>query len=242
MGGQPHPPPAPYRPDLPAGRLRGADRPGRGAGGRLHRAALGVGPGPGPGDRPRRVGARQRRQLPATGRPPPRDGWTRPACVARQPADRAAGRPAGHGRPGGHRAPRWAWCSAGSRPGCSASTTCCSPRRPSRTRTSCTSSGPTWWPSSAARLRAPRVPAVAGPPRGDPPLPVHRHPLDARLLRLPGGGGHRLAGAGPVPLRRGPAPDDRRDPGRPQPAPRQRGPRAWWPRPSSSRGSTASRP
>ena len=44
-----------------------------------------------------------------------------------------------------------------------------------------------------ARLRAPRVPPVAGPPRGHPPVPVHGHPLDARLLRVPGGGGDRLA-------------------------------------------------
>ena len=80
-------------------------------------------------------------------------------------------------------------------------------------------------PRAAARVRPPRVPAVAGPPRGDPPLPVHRHPVDAGLLRLPGRGGDRLARARPVPLRRGPPPDDRGDPGRAQPAAGQRRPR-----------------
>ena len=69
--------------------------------------------------------------------------------------------------------------------------------------------GPTWWPSSAARLRAPGVPPVAGPARGHPPLPVHGHPVDARLLRVAGGGGHRLAGSptrpgSPRPLERMP--------------------------------------
>ena len=46
----------------------------------------------------------------------------------------------------------------------------------------------------------------------------------------------------PARLRRGAAADDRGDPGRTEPAARTTGPSAWWPPPSSSRGSTGSRP
>ena len=58
---------------------------------------------------------------------------------------------------------------------------------------------------------------------------------------VPGGGGTRLARARPVPFRRGPPADDRGDPGRTQPLARTTAPSAWWPPPSSSRGSIGSR-
>ena len=78
MGREPQPParPVPARP--PPGRLRGADRPGRGAGGGVHRAPFVLRSGPGPGHRPRRLGARQRLQLPAPRRAPPRETGPRP--------------------------------------------------------------------------------------------------------------------------------------------------------------------
>ena len=146
--------PAPYRPDLLQARLRGADRPGRGAGGRVHRAAFGVGAGPGPGHRPGRLGPRQRRRASSAWSAPTSTGSTRRGC--RPPTGSPSGWPAPWPRPAGWPpAPRWAWCWAGSPPGCSASTTCSSPRRPSRTRTSCTSSGPTWWPSSSCTDSSP---------------------------------------------------------------------------------------
>ena len=194
MGGKPEPPPRPLPARPPPGRLRGAHRPGRGAGGRLHRAPIGLGSGPGPGHRPGRLGARQRRQLPAPRRSPPRQAGPGPHGRHQQ-GDRAAGRPAGQRRAGGHRHPDGPGPRLAVHPGARSV-------RPAAHRGGRRGSGPgllrgaeRGGPRAAARLRPSRVPAVAGPPRGDPPLPVHRHPLDARLLRLPGRGGDRLARA-----------------------------------------------
>ena len=104
---------------LARARLRRAHRRGRGAG-RPRRPACArcAGPGPGPGHRPRRLGAGQRRVVPA------------PAAPAHRPARRASSGTSAVRRrwPGGRPAPRSARCSAGCPPGCSASTTCSSSR------------------------------------------------------------------------------------------------------------------
>ena len=145
---------------------------------------------------------------------------------AGQQGHRAPGRPPGLRRTGGHRHPDGPGPRLALHPGAR-------PVRPAADRGGRRGPGPRvlrgpqrGGPRAAARLRAPRVPAVAGPPRGDPPLPVHGHPLDARLLRLAGRRGDRLARARPVPVRRGAQAHDRGDPGRSQPAARQRRPRA----------------
>ena len=79
---------------------------------------------------------------------------------------------------------------------------------------------------AAARLRPGRVPAVAGPPRGDPPLPVHGRPVDARATScsLVEAGSSRSARSAPA--GRGAPPGRRRDPGRAEPAAGRRRPRA----------------
>ena len=71
--------PAPYRPDLLQRDFEELTAQAE----ELVAASTGLrsssGPGPGPGHRPGRLGARQRLQLPASGRPPSRASWTRPA-------------------------------------------------------------------------------------------------------------------------------------------------------------------
>ena len=131
-------------------RLRRADGRGRGARRRGDRPALARRAGPGPGHRPRRLGARQHRVVPAA------------AAPAHRQARRAARptTPLAPGRPARSPASRSARCSAGCRPGCSASTTCSSSRtRTPTSRTSSTTSAPTCSPSRSA---SPSRPASSG--------------------------------------------------------------------------------
>ena len=232
--------PAPYRPDLLQEEFAEltaraeelvADSTG------LRSAA---GPGPGPGDRPGRVGECQRRQLPAAPRAPPRPAGPDPPVGVERRAG-PAGRPAGLGRPDGHR------CPDGCRPGLALDPGA-RPVRPAPDRGGHRRPGPRLLrgperggPRAPARLRSPGVPPVARPPRGHPPLPVHGHPLDARLLRVAGRGGPRLAAAGPGAAGRLAQADDRRDPGRDGTRWTTTGPWGWWPPRSSWRASTGSR-
>ena len=56
------------------------------------------------------------------------------------------------------------------------------------------------------RFPAPRVPAVAGPARGDPPGPVHRRAVDAGPFPVPGGADPGRGRPGPQGARGGAAP------------------------------------
>ena len=122
------------------------------------------------------VGERQHRLVPAAPRPDAGQAGRPPASPLgprRRPRG-SRGQLAGVSRWANGTAARRS-SSRGCRPACSASTTCSSPTGSTRrTRTSSTSSAPTW-PAIEARhgFRPGRVPPVAGPPRADPPGPVH---------------------------------------------------------------------
>ena len=61
-------------------------------------------------------------------------------------------------------------------------------------------------PREALRLPAPRVPPLAGAPRGHPPGPVHRRPVAARALPRPGPADPRVRRPRPGSPRRGHGP------------------------------------
>ena len=166
-------------------RLRHGDGRGRRPRRGHDRAPVARWPGPGPARRPPAVGAGQRAGLPAAAPPRPRAA-RRPGG---QPAHRCPSR-----SPGGSRRPRWGLCWPGCRAGCSGQYDLLVDRRRHRRR-----AGPRLLrrperaePGEALRLPAPGVPAVARPPRGHPPGPVHRRAVAARALPRP-----RRAGAEP---------------------------------------------
>ena len=180
----------------PPGGLRGADRPGRGAGGRVHRPALGRRAGPGPGDRPGRLGAAPTSPASSGWSDPTSTGSTPARLSGHQPVDRAAGRAhwprAGRAVTGAQMGLVLGWLS----------TRVLGQYDLLLTEEAIEDQDLVYFvgPNVVALeqlhgFEPARVPPVAGPPRGHPPLPVHRHPLDARLLRLAGRGGDRLARA-----------------------------------------------